>query len=56
MQPNTPPLGALAVFSAVLLSIAAPTRAQVRGMYSPGSALTQAGTLGDPGFAYNHQF
>jgi hypothetical protein len=39
------------VFSAVLLSMAVPARALVRVMYSPRSALTQAGTLGDPGWA-----
>ncbi len=38
------------------MSPAAPALAQVRGIYSPGSTLTQAGTLGDPGFGYNNQF
>ncbi len=55
--PSSAPLvRVLAVFAAFLLYIAAPVHAQVRGIYSPGSTLTQAGTLGASGFGYSNQF
>lgn len=38
-----------------LLCVASAT-AQVRGEYSPGSTLSNAGTLPDPGFSYSNQF
>jgi hypothetical protein len=43
--------------SAVFIAVAAsaPAGAQVRGIYSPGSTLTQAGTFSDPGFGYINQ-
>jgi len=47
---------ALPVCAAFLFCPAVPALAQVRGIYSPGSTLTQAGTLGAAGFGYNNQF
>jgi hypothetical protein len=38
------------------LGLATPAYGQVRGMYGPGSALTDGGTLPDPGFAFSDQF
>jgi hypothetical protein len=43
----------VALFS--LAGFATPARGQVRGMYSPGSNLTGAGTLAAPGFSYTNQ-
>ena len=45
-----------AVAALLLWTAGAPLSAQVRGMYSPGSTLMQAGTIGGPGFGYNNQF
>lgn len=60
MQPHTqskaPPLSALAVAAFFLLWAAFPALAQVRGIYSPGSTLTQAGTISGSGFGYSNQF
>ena len=44
------------LFAALLFCATLPALAQVRGMYSPGSTLIQAGSLGNPGFGYNNQF
>ncbi len=38
------------------VGVIAPASGQVRGAYSPGSTLTGAGTLPDPGFSYSNQF
>jgi hypothetical protein len=36
--------------------VAASGFAQVRGAYSPGSSLTEGGTVPDPGFSYSNQY
>jgi hypothetical protein len=43
------------VLAAVLMILIAPSAAQVRGEYSPGSTLAGAGTVSDPGFSYSNQ-
>ena len=39
----------------IVLLFSIPASSQVRGSYSPGSALTYGGTVSDPGFSYDNQ-
>lgn len=48
-------LSFVCVAISMLAFLAAPAHGQVRGMYSPGSTLTGAGTLAAPGFSYSNQ-
>ena len=49
---------AASISTALLTSflLAVPAFAQVRGIYSPGSTLTDGGTVADPGLSYSNQF
>jgi hypothetical protein len=57
MRDCTRVISLLFPFTIVLLFAMPPhTFAQVRGLYSSGSTLTDGGTLSDPGFSFENQF
>lgn len=56
--PSKSRIAALSSICTALLTsfLAMPAFAQVRGIYSPGSTLTDGGTLPDPSLSYSNQF
>jgi hypothetical protein len=49
-------ISSLTIVLSTLLFLKAAALGQVRGVYSPGSTLTEGGTVPDPGFSYSNQF